>query len=72
MQIDYVLAELEGYSKQVDDETGIQMGCYERIWRSDRLVSEDLLASLRSSVSVLENVPEEEKDWHPNSNKVGI
>lgn len=35
--------------------------------KSDKLVPEDLCSALRSAVSVLENVPDAEKDWHPGT-----
>ena len=37
------------------------------MWRSDSLVSSDLRDQLIAAVSPLENVPDEEKDWHPGS-----
>ncbi|KAF7290578.1 hypothetical protein MIND_01297900 [Mycena indigotica] len=67
--VDYVLAELDGYAKIADEKTGIERGCFEGIWYSDRLFSDDLLARLKSCVRLLEDVPDDEKDWHPNSNK---
>ncbi|KAF8601405.1 hypothetical protein BDV93DRAFT_558487, partial [Ceratobasidium sp. AG-I] len=44
------------------------VGCYDRIWQSDKLVPAALRAELIAGVSKLENVPDEEKDWHPRSN----
>ncbi|KAJ7912500.1 hypothetical protein B0H13DRAFT_2007003 [Mycena leptocephala] len=67
--IDYVLAELDGYAKIADNERGIERGCFEAIWYSDRLISDDLLELLKTAASVLENVPDAQKDWHPGSNK---
>ncbi|KAJ6632478.1 hypothetical protein B0H10DRAFT_1977475 [Mycena sp. CBHHK59/15] len=66
--IDYVLAELDGYAKIADNEKGIERGCYDAIWYSDRLISDEVTQRLKSAASALENVPEEEKDWHPGSN----
>ncbi|KAJ7764892.1 hypothetical protein B0H16DRAFT_431525 [Mycena metata] len=65
--IDYVLAELEGHVKIADNERGIERGCFEAIWYSDRLISDDVLQRLKSSVQALEDVPHSEKDWHPGS-----
>ncbi|KIO24287.1 hypothetical protein M407DRAFT_26303 [Tulasnella calospora MUT 4182] len=67
-EVEWVLEELEDYAKMRDETTGIQPSCHIRIWESDELVSQDLYSRLRSAVSVFENVPEEEKDWHPRSN----
>ncbi|KAJ6510571.1 hypothetical protein C8R45DRAFT_1059730 [Mycena sanguinolenta] len=66
--IDYVLAELDGYAKIADNERGIERACFEAIWHSDRLISNDLLENLKSAARTLEDVPEEAKDWHPGSN----
>ncbi|QRV92099.1 hypothetical protein RhiJN_20117 [Ceratobasidium sp. AG-Ba] len=66
--IDYVLKELDGYANLRDEETGAEVACYDLIWKSDRLISPQLKDNLISGVSELENVPESEKDWHPDSN----
>ncbi|KAJ6567040.1 hypothetical protein B0H19DRAFT_1219631 [Mycena capillaripes] len=67
--VDYVLAELTGYAKIADNTRGIERGCFDAIWYSDRLISDDVTERLRSAVSVLENVSDTEKDWHPGSNE---
>ncbi|KAF7328861.1 hypothetical protein MVEN_02515800 [Mycena venus] len=64
--IDYVLAELDGYAKIVDNERGIERACFEAIWYSDRLIPNDLLQRLKSSAKALEEVPEDRQDWQPN------
>ncbi|KAF7361394.1 hypothetical protein MSAN_01172500 [Mycena sanguinolenta] len=66
--VDYVLAELDGYAKIADNERGIERACFEAIWHSDRLISNDLLENLKSAAKTLEDVPEGGKDWHPGSN----
>lgn len=45
------------------------MSLFHRIWQSDRLVEEDLRSGLMRCVSALENVPEDQKDWHPRANE---
>ncbi|KAF7328873.1 hypothetical protein MVEN_02517000 [Mycena venus] len=67
--IDYVLAELDGYAKIADNARGIERACFEAIWYSDRLISTDLLERLKNAAKALEDVPDDEKDWHPGSNK---
>ncbi|KAL5529747.1 hypothetical protein ACEPAG_5732 [Sanghuangporus baumii] len=67
-EVDYVLDELDGYAKLRDEETGMQVSCFDGIWHSDSLINEELLERLKRGVSVLENVPDAEKDWHPGSN----
>ncbi|KAF9021581.1 hypothetical protein BDZ89DRAFT_1042723 [Hymenopellis radicata] len=66
--VDYVLEELDGYAKLIDADTGIEVACYERIWKSDALVPASLRQRLLDAVFALEDVPELEKDWHPGSN----
>ncbi|KAF7368720.1 hypothetical protein MVEN_00196700 [Mycena venus] len=65
--IDYVLDELDGYAKIADSEKGIERGPFDAIWYSDRLFSADIQQQLKAAVSLLENVPDAEKDWHPGS-----
>ncbi|KAL1669844.1 hypothetical protein GGF50DRAFT_109909 [Schizophyllum commune] len=67
--INYTLGELEDYARLRDEETGIECGPYECIWRSDKLIPDDLRTALRAAVAPLEDVPEDKKDWHPGSNK---
>ncbi|KAJ6524427.1 hypothetical protein DFH09DRAFT_1329481 [Mycena vulgaris] len=66
--VDYVLEELAGYVKITDDELGIERGCFDAIWYSDRLISDGIAQRLKTAVRVLEDVPENQKDWHPGSN----
>ncbi|KAF9027233.1 hypothetical protein BDZ89DRAFT_1015748, partial [Hymenopellis radicata] len=66
--VDYVLQELEDYAGLRDAETGIEMACYERVWKSDSLVPLELSMKLLAGVKVLEDVPDDQKDWHPGSN----
>ncbi|KAJ6583180.1 hypothetical protein B0H10DRAFT_2097775 [Mycena sp. CBHHK59/15] len=58
--INYVLTELAGYSRLSDMGRGIESGCFDAIWYSDRLVPTDVSNHLRC--------PEDLKDWHPGSN----
>ncbi|KAJ7688952.1 hypothetical protein B0H17DRAFT_645604 [Mycena rosella] len=66
--IDYVLAELADYAKIADKEKGIERGCFDAIWYSDRLVPTSVAQRLKSAVHALEDIPEDKKDWHPGSN----
>ncbi|KAJ7729113.1 hypothetical protein B0H14DRAFT_3518369 [Mycena olivaceomarginata] len=67
--VDYVLAELAGYAKIADNTRGIERGCFDAIWYSDRLISDDVTERLKIAVSVLENLPDSGRDWHPGSNE---
>ncbi|EGX45729.1 hypothetical protein AOL_s00140g45 [Orbilia oligospora ATCC 24927] len=73
--IEFAYKELvEGYKPFVDEAKkkpelyGLEpdMDC---VWRSDSLVDEELRKELIEAVATLENVPEDQKDWHPGSNK---
>ncbi|KAG8931055.1 hypothetical protein FRC02_003286 [Tulasnella sp. 418] len=66
-EVDYVLDELDGYARLRDEETGAQVSCFDRIWQSDSLISDDLRQELISEIAKLEDVPESQKDWHPRS-----
>ncbi|KAG8931780.1 hypothetical protein FRC01_000809 [Tulasnella sp. 417] len=67
-EVEWVLDELEDYARMMDEATGIQPSCHVRIWESNELISQDLKLRLTRAAAVLEEVPEEEKDWHPRSN----
>ncbi|KAG9041731.1 hypothetical protein FS837_011825 [Tulasnella sp. UAMH 9824] len=71
-----------GYEKMRDDATGIQVilkgvidraspppeeSCFTRIYESDTLIPHELRDRLKEAVKVLEDVPEDQKDWHPRS-----
>ncbi len=66
-QVRYVLAELPYYAGLRDGRTGTQVSAVDGVWQSDTLIDEELRSRLREAVRVLEEVPEEEKDWHPGS-----
>ncbi|KAG2782073.1 hypothetical protein PC129_g4470 [Phytophthora cactorum] len=38
------------------------------VWVSDNIISEELATKFKNGVAELENVPDDEKDWHPHSN----
>ncbi|KAH7098799.1 hypothetical protein BKA62DRAFT_744370 [Auriculariales sp. MPI-PUGE-AT-0066] len=67
-QIDYIIAELADYAKLREDASGAEVSCFDKIWQSDSLIPAAVLAELKAAVRKLEDVPEEEKDWHPRSN----
>jgi len=46
----------------------LQVSCFDNIWQSDTLISGENRAALRTAVGKLEDVPDSDKDWHPNSN----
>ncbi|MFE3928382.1 DUF4246 domain-containing protein [Streptomyces sp. YIM B13508] len=66
-QVRYVLDELAHYAALRDERTGAEVSAVDGVWQSDALVDDTLRARLREAVRVLEEVPEEERDWHPGS-----
>ncbi|MFI8961878.1 DUF4246 domain-containing protein [Streptomyces sp. NPDC053493] len=66
-QVRYVLAELAHYAALRDGRTGVEVSAVDGVWQSDTLIDDALAARLRAAVKVLEEVPEEERDWHPGS-----
>ncbi|MEV4333550.1 DUF4246 domain-containing protein [Streptomyces sp. NPDC049597] len=66
-QVRYVRAELVYYAALRDGRTGIEVSAVDGVWQSDTLVDDKLRSRLREAVRVLEQVPEEEQDWHPGS-----
>jgi hypothetical protein len=70
-KLDYVLAELDYYLslKTKDEEGALEVAAIDGTWQSDKLIPSALKEQLISGVERLENVPEEEKDWHPGTNE---
>lgn len=66
-QVRYVIDELAHYAALRDEETGAEVSAVDGVWQSDTLVDDRLRQRLREAVRVLEEVPEEERDWHPGS-----
>jgi hypothetical protein len=66
-QVRYVLDELGYYAALRDATTGAEVSAVDGVWQSDTLIDAELTARLRAAVSVLEQVPEAEQDWHPGS-----
>ncbi|TDL19429.1 hypothetical protein BD410DRAFT_900277 [Rickenella mellea] len=69
-QVEYVLGELGGYDRLLDEPSGIQVSCFDGFWQSDTLISQNTRDALTEAISPLENVPEHMKDWHPRSNNL--
>ncbi|MEU3889132.1 DUF4246 domain-containing protein [Streptomyces sp. NPDC029041] len=66
-QVRYVVDELAHYAALRDERTGVEVSAVDGVWQSDTLVDDILRSRLRKAVEVLEQVPEEERDWHPGS-----
>ncbi|KAH9850235.1 hypothetical protein C2E23DRAFT_735740 [Lenzites betulinus] len=68
-QFDYVFDELRYEAAQRDPTTGIFRSTIREVHESHSLIPADLKSALVSGVALLKNVPDNEKDWHPGSNK---
>ncbi|KAK4046574.1 hypothetical protein OIV83_005944 [Microbotryomycetes sp. JL201] len=66
--IDYVLDELEMHERDEQQPQGIRHSCFDKVYESDRLIPQESLRSLKTCVAKLEEVSDEQKDWHPGSN----
>ncbi|KAJ3376737.1 hypothetical protein HDU92_009075 [Lobulomyces angularis] len=74
--VDFALRELlykandDFFVRKLPDGACITCGPVEETFISENLINDKLLEELKKCVSVLENVPESEKDWHPFSNNL--
>ncbi|KAH8918132.1 hypothetical protein BT69DRAFT_1225906 [Atractiella rhizophila] len=66
--VDWVMRELEEYDAMRTEE-GIEVACADNIYQSDSLIPEALQSAFIFALETLEDVPEQEKDWHPRSNE---
>ncbi|TBU59743.1 hypothetical protein BD310DRAFT_905697 [Dichomitus squalens] len=69
VQLNYLFDELRYDASRYDDETGIFATAIHKVHESRCLIPADVKISLVQGVSSLEDVPDEEKDWHPGSKK---
>ncbi|KDQ59194.1 hypothetical protein JAAARDRAFT_33923 [Jaapia argillacea MUCL 33604] len=67
-QLDYVFDNLRWLAEQRDANTGIQATGINKVYQSFELIPSNLKAALIRGASVLESVPDAEKDWHPGTN----
>ncbi|RPD53860.1 hypothetical protein L226DRAFT_472741 [Lentinus tigrinus ALCF2SS1-7] len=68
-QLDYIFAELKYVAGQRDERTGIYATTIPGVYQSASLVPAELKRALVEGVALLEDVPEDEKDWHPGSKR---
>ncbi|KAJ2175113.1 hypothetical protein GGH16_000954 [Coemansia sp. RSA 560] len=67
-EIDYVFDELNHYAALHVSGSSIKLSAVENVWMSDSLIDADITQELKRYVAVLENVPEKDRDYHPNTN----
>lgn len=63
--VDWCIAELR-HKANLYKEIGY-VEAVDGVFKSDCAIPQDLKFALRKAVSPLENVPEDQKDWHPGS-----
>ncbi|KAI0646676.1 hypothetical protein C8Q79DRAFT_1051114 [Trametes meyenii] len=68
-QLRYLFDELRYLASQRDGATGIMNTVIPLVYESSSLIPPHLKAVIRSAAEALEDVPGDEKDWHPGSNK---
>lgn len=68
--VDYALAELEFYD-QARKNTGnkFTIGPIDYVYYGDNVVPQELKDTFKKAASVLEDMPDHKKDWHPGSNE---
>ncbi|KAI0332886.1 hypothetical protein GY45DRAFT_1335323 [Cubamyces sp. BRFM 1775] len=66
-QLDYIFDELRYDAQAMDMDTGIYPAAVPLVYESQLLIPSELRDALLKGVSILESVPDEEKDWHPHS-----
>ncbi|KAI0656165.1 hypothetical protein C8Q70DRAFT_922407 [Cubamyces menziesii] len=68
-QLDYIFDQLTYEAGRYDEATGIFAAAVPQVYEFRGLIPAHLKSSLVSAVSVMESVPDDQKDWHPGSNR---
>jgi hypothetical protein len=64
----YMLDELR-WQAATQRQDGMQPAAVDGVWQADGVVDAELKAALVACVAKLENVPEEQRDYHPGTDK---
>ncbi|KZT14170.1 hypothetical protein NEOLEDRAFT_1052463, partial [Neolentinus lepideus HHB14362 ss-1] len=67
-QLNYIFDWLKWLADQRNTQTGIEMMHIQNVYQSYSLITSELREALLQGASILESIPEAEKDWHPGSN----
>ncbi|KAJ1858370.1 hypothetical protein GGH12_000021 [Coemansia sp. RSA 1822] len=67
-EIDYVFDELNHYAALHVPGSSAKLSAVENVWVSDSLIDDGTTQELKQYAAVLENVPEKDRDYHPNTN----
>ena len=65
--IDWIIKELQ-YKAKLFEDIGAVVVYTGHVVKSDSVVPESLKLELQAAVAKLEDVPNDQKDWHPGSN----
>ncbi|GMF26362.1 unnamed protein product [Phytophthora lilii] len=66
----FLIAEKEGLRADTASEKIVFCPAgIDGVWISDNLIPQDVATKFIKEVAVLENVPDDKKDWHPHSNR---
>ncbi|KAH9940141.1 uncharacterized protein BXZ73DRAFT_43264 [Epithele typhae] len=66
-QITYIFDELRYEAARRDPATGIFASAIRKVYESHSLVDASIKEQLMRAAALFENVPEDEKDWHPGA-----
>ncbi|KAJ2773953.1 hypothetical protein GGI18_004641 [Coemansia linderi] len=67
LEANYVFAELDYYASLHSSDVSIFLGAVDGVWYSDSLVDDKTAKALKGYAAILANVPDKDKDWHPNT-----
>ncbi|KAJ1846940.1 hypothetical protein H4S02_000579 [Coemansia sp. RSA 2611] len=69
-EIDYVFDELVFYAALHRHGSNVKLSAVEGVWMSDSLIDEETTAELKRYAAILADVPEKDRDYHPNTNNM--
>ncbi|KAJ1873170.1 hypothetical protein LPJ55_002528 [Coemansia sp. RSA 990] len=67
-EIDYVFEELAFYAALHVPESNVKLSAVENVWISDDLIDNSTTKELKRFAGILEDKPEKDRDYHPNTN----
>ncbi|KAJ2061147.1 hypothetical protein GGI17_003257 [Coemansia sp. S146] len=63
----YVLDELVYYASLHPPSSNVRLSAADGVWFSDSLIDAETTNELKSYATIIENVPDHQKDWYPNN-----
>jgi len=67
-QVAFVFQELHHYASLRVPKIGVEVSDVDGVWHSDSLIPASLRQELVDGVSLLEDIPDRKRDWHPGTN----